>query len=75
MFVNVCVCALLLQLCPTLCSSVNWNPPGSSVHGFFRQAYWSGSPCPSPGDIPNPTIETTNPASPALKADSLPLSH
>ena len=35
---------------------------------FSRQEYWSGLPCPPPGDIPNPGIE---PASPALQADSL----
>ena len=39
---------------------------------FFRQEYWSGLPFPSPGDLPDPGIET---ASPALQADSLPLSH
>ena len=37
--------------------------------GFCRQEYWSGLPCPSPGDLPNPGIE---PRSPALQADSLP---
>ena len=37
--------------------------------GFSRQEYWSGSPCPSPGDLPNPRIE---PRSPALQVDSLP---
>ena len=36
-----------------------------------RQEYWSRVPFPSPGDLPNPGIE---PASPALQADSLPLS-
>ena len=25
--------------------------------GFFRQEYWSGLPCPPPGDLPNPGIE------------------
>ena len=40
--------------------------------GFSRQEYWSGLPFPSPGDLPNPEIE---PASPALQANSLPLSH
>ena len=40
--------------------------------GFSRQEYWSRLPFPSPGDLPNPGIE---PASPALQADSLPLSH
>ena len=36
--------------------------------GFSRQECWSGSPCPPPGDLPDPGIE---PASPALQADSL----
>ena len=30
--------------------------PGSSIHGIL-QADWSGLPCPSPGDLPNPGIE------------------
>ena len=46
--------------------------PGSSVHGFSRQEYKSGLPCPTPGDLPDPGIE---PGSPALQAESLPLSH
>ena len=25
--------------------------------GFSRQAYWSGLPCPPPGDLPNPGTE------------------
>ena len=28
--------------------------------GFFRQEYWSGLPCPSPGDFPNPGSEPTS---------------
>ena len=36
--------------------------------GFSRQEYWSGLPCPAPGDLPNPGIE---PRSPALQVDSL----
>ena len=36
--------------------------------GFPRQEYWSGSPLPSPGDLPNPGIK---PRSPALEADAL----
>ena len=35
---------------------------------FSRQEYWSGLPCPSPGDLPNPGIETR---SPALQVGSL----
>ena len=36
---------------------------------FSRQEYWSGLPCPSPGDLPNPGIK---PLSPTLQVDSLP---
>ena len=36
---------------------------------FSRQKYWSGLPCPPPGDLPNPGIK---PTSPAFQADSLP---
>ena len=35
---------------------------------FSRQQYWSGSPCPSPGDLSDPGIK---PGFPALQADSL----
>jgi len=34
--------------------------------GFPRQEYWSGLPFPSPGDLPDPGIELTYLASPAL---------
>ena len=37
--------------------------------GFSRQEYWSGLPCPPPGDLPNQGIE---PRFPPLEADSLP---
>ena len=29
--------------------------------GFSRQEYWSGLPCPPPGDLPNPGIEPRSP--------------
>ena len=35
---------------------------------FSRQAYWSGLPFPSPGDLPNPGIE---PGSSTLRSDTL----
>ena len=41
---------------------------------FSRQEYWSGLPFPSPGDLSDPGIESTS-VSPALQADSLPLSY
>ena len=36
--------------------------------GFSRQAYRTGLPFPSPGDLPDPGIE---PESPTLEADAL----
>ena len=51
---DVCVCVLVTQSCPTLCSSMDCSPPGSSVHEFSRQEYWSGLPFHSPGVLPDP---------------------
>ena len=34
--------------------------------GFSRQEYWSGLPCPAPGDLPDPGIESASLTSPAL---------
>ena len=36
---------------------------------FSRPKYWSGLPFPSPGDLPNPEVESR---SPVIQADSLP---
>ena len=38
---------------------------------FPRQEYWSGLPCPPPGELPNPGIEPTFPAASALQMGSL----
>jgi len=59
-----------LQWCPTL-----WDPMDLAHQsvGFSRQEYWSGLPCPSPGDLPDSGIETASLTSPALQVDSLPL--
>ena len=54
------------------CDLLDFSPSGSSVHGFPRQEYLSGLPFPSPEDLPDPGIQ---PTFPALKVDSLPLSH
>ena len=32
------------QSCLTLCDSMDYSPPGSSVHGIPGQKYWSGLP-------------------------------
>ena len=49
----------------TLWTVAHQAPPSM---GFSRQEYWSGSPFPSPGDLPDPGIK---PKSPALQADAL----
>ena len=30
--------------------------------GFSRQEYWNGVPCPPPGDLPDPGIDSESPA-------------
>ena len=43
----------------------------SLLMGFPRQENWSGLPFPPPGDIPDPGIEPTSLASPALADEFL----
>ena len=69
-----CIMLLLLS-----CFSPVWlcHPMGVARYaplsmGFSRQEYWSGLPGPPHGELPNPGIK---PRSPALQADSLPLSY
>ena len=64
-----------VQLCPTLCDLMDHTPQSPLSMGFPRQEYWSRLPCPPPGDLPDPGIESVFPASPALQIDSLLLSH
>ena len=60
--------AKLLQLCPTLCDPIDCNSPllQALSMGFSRQEYWSGLPCPPPGDLPDPVIKPASLMSPAL---------
>ena len=39
---------------PTLCDPMVCSLPGPSLHGFSRHKYWSGLPCPPPGECSNP---------------------
>ena len=39
------------QSFPTLSAPMDCSLPGSSVHGFSRQEYWSGVPLPSPTNV------------------------
>ena len=72
-YLVICCCCLVAKLCLTLFAT-QWTAaleaPRSMV--FSRQEYWSGLPFPSPGDLPDPGIQS---ASTALQVDSLLLSH
>ena len=61
---------LVAQPCLTLCNPMDCRATLSM--GFSGQECWSGLPCPSPGDLPDPGIK---PGSLALQADSSLLSH
>ena len=70
-------------MCMLICFSHVWlfATPWATAHqaplsmGFSRQEYWSGLPCPAPGDLPDPRTERLSPVSPESQADSLLLSH
>ena len=51
------VCAKSLQSCLTLWDPMGRSPPGFSVQELLQAKYWSGLPCPPPGDLPDPGIE------------------
>ena len=59
--------AQLLQSCLTLRDPMDCSPPGSSSPwGFSRQEYWSGLPCPPPGNPADQGIKPASLMSPAL---------
>ena len=62
------------QLCLTLCDPVDCACQAPLFMEFPRQEYCSALPFPPSEDLPDPGIELTSPASPALQADSLQLS-
>ena len=65
-----------LSLSPVqLCSPWTVAHQAPLCMGFSRQEYWNGLFFPCPEDLHEPGIETLSPVSPALKVDSLPLSH
>ena len=56
-----------LQSCLTLCDPVVLLAPLHMAPGTCtRQEYWSGLPCPPPGNLPDPGIKSTSLISPAL---------
>ena len=64
--ISIEVHAKSLRSCPTLC-----NPMSTG----FSRAYWSGLPCPPPGDVPNPGIKHWSPVSPTVAGRSFTLYH
>ena len=71
----MCMHAQSFQSCQTLCDSMDCSPPGSSVHGIFREKILEWVDISYSGEPPDPGIKPRSPASPALQVDSLPLSH
>ena len=69
-----CVCSVFQSCQPfvTLGAIVHQAPQSMQ---FSRQEYWSGLPCLPPGDLSDPGIKPTSPASPEMQANSLLLSH
>ena len=61
-----CMCAKSLQSYPNHCDPMDCSLPGSLSMGFSRKEYWSGLPCPPPGNLPDPGVELASLMSPAL---------
>ena len=69
-YLGACVC--MLSRFVTLWTVDHQDPLSM---GFSGQEYWSGLPCPPPGDLSNPGVKPASPVGPALQADSLPQNH
>ena len=63
-------CARSLQSCPTLRDPMDYSQAPLSM-GFSRQEYWSGLPCPPPGDLPNHILYPAR-HTPGSQMDSIP---
>ena len=58
-------CELSLQLCLTLCNTMNCSPPGSSVHGILQARILAWVAMPSTRGSSLPWDRTPSPVSPA----------
>ena len=56
------MCMLSGSACPTPYNPKDCSLPGSSVHGFSRQEYWSGFPFPTLRDLSEQVIKPKSPA-------------
>ena len=66
-YIYVRACMLSHFSCVPLCATL-WTAAHQALLSmvFFRQEYWSGSPSPPPGDLPDIGIEPAALRSPAL---------
>ena len=64
-----CEPAKSLQSCQLFATAWTAVCKASLSMGFSRQEYWSGLPCPPPGDLPNPGIEPISLMSLALAGE------
>ena len=68
MLAHVGATGLEAQLCLTLCSPMDYNPPGSSVHGIFQARIPEWVAISSSRDLLGPWIEPVSHASHASPA-------
>ena len=61
---HCCCCCLVAKLCPTVVIPWTVAHQAPLSMGFSRQEYWSGLPCPSRGDLPDPGMEPVSSALP-----------
>ena len=71
MSIPLFVVVTVIKLC--LNDTMDYSMLAPLSMGIPRLEYWSGLPCPPPGDLPNPRIEPISLLSPASQVGSLPL--
>ena len=71
----MCACMLSCFSRVRLCAALRTAAHQALLSmGFSRQGYWSGLPCPPPGDLPDPTLGHWGSHLLHWQAGSLPLS-
>ena len=58
--ISACMHPKLLQVCPTLCDTMDHSLQAPLSMGFSRQKYWSELLCPPSGDLPDPGIKLSS---------------
>ena len=73
LLLELCCVWSITQLCPTLCDPLTAPRQAPLSMGFSRQEYWSGLPCPPPGNLPKPGSGTCGSYVSCTGGSSLPL--